>query len=148
VAKGGLKMKASEDQSAPDPQQGFIDFSSGEQEDTKPLPRGAMRLTTGSADTILYANAVLVSRLVTFLQGSSDRIIMDKTNLTGRFDVHVRFRRETAPPAQTPDGQPGPGDARTPSLFTAMQELGLKLESAKAPLEVIVIDSVQKPSEN
>jgi bla regulator protein blaR1 len=148
VANGGLKLKLSDDQAAPDPSQGFIDFVSGEQEDSKPLPRGAMRLTTGSSDTILSANAVQVSSVVTLLQGSSDRIILDKTALTGRFDIHLRFHRDTAPATQTPDGPPSPSDAPAPSLFTAIQELGLKLESARAPLDVVVVDSIQKPSEN
>ncbi len=69
------------------------------------------------------------------LQPPSDRIIIDKTDLSGLFDIHVRFHRDTA-------------DSASPSLFTALEELGLKLESGKAPLEVVIIDSVQKPSEN
>jgi uncharacterized protein (TIGR03435 family) len=148
VANGGLKMKMSDDQTSPDPGQGFIDFASGEEEGAKPLPRGAMRLTTGSSDTILSANAVQISSLVILLQGSSDRIILDKTGLTGRFDIHFRFHRDTAPSTQTPDGAPSPSDATAPSIFTAIQDLGLKLESARAPLDVVVVDSVQKPSEN
>ena len=111
-------------------------FPTGDQEDTKPLPRGSMRLTTGSSDTFLTANAVQVSSLVNLLQGSADRIIIDKTNVTGFFDIHLRFFRDTT---STSD---------SPSIFTAIQELGLRLESAKAPLPVIVIDSVQKPTEN
>jgi hypothetical protein len=39
-------------------------------------------------------------------------------------------------------------ESRPASLFTAVEELGLKVESAKAPLEVVVIDSVQRPTEN
>jgi uncharacterized protein (TIGR03435 family) len=148
VAKGGLKMKLSEDQTAPDPRQTGIYFSSGDQEDSAPLRRGSMRLTTGSTDTILSGNSVTVSNLLTLLQGSSDRIIMDKTNLTGLFDIHLRFHRDTQPVTQTPDGAQSPSDSSAPSIITAIQDLGLKLESAKAPLEVLVIDSVQKPSEN
>ena len=136
VAKGGLKMKMSEDQAAPDPKQTFMTFATGDQEDTKPLPRGAMRLTTGSSDTFLSASAVQVSSLVNLLQGPADRIIIDKTNLPGLFDIHLRFFRDTT---STYD---------SPSLFTAIQELGLRLESGKAPLPVVVIDSAQKPTEN
>lgn len=148
VANGGLKMKPADDQAAPDAAQGFIDFASGEEEGNKPLPRGAMRLTTGSSDTILSANAVQVSSLVTLLQGSSDRIIIDKTNLTGRFDIHFRFHRDTAPSTPAQDGAPSPAAPAAPSIFTAIQDLGLKLESARAPLDVVIIESVQKPSEN
>src|SRR5262249_30385357 len=123
-------------------------FAVGDQEDATPLPRGAMRLTTGASNTILSANAVQIPTLLTLLQGSSDRIILNKTNLTDRFDIHLRFQRDTAPTAQTPDGAPAPPDSPAPSLFTAIQELGLKLESAKAPLDVVVIDSIEKPTEN
>jgi uncharacterized protein (TIGR03435 family) len=81
----------------------------------------------------------------------------------------LQFSREglvtPAGPAGTPfgpGGGPGPGGAGpagpaptastatdpVPSLFTAIQELGLRLESAKGPIEGLVIDSVQKPTEN
>ena len=149
VAKGGLKMKLSADQTAPDPRQGFIAFATSEEEDPKPLPRGAMRQTRGSSDTILSGNALSVTNLVNnLLQGASDRIIMDKTSLTGLFDIHIRFHTNTAPETLRTDGAPAPSDASTPSIFTAIQDLGLRLESGKAPLEVVVIDSVQQPSEN
>jgi uncharacterized protein (TIGR03435 family) len=67
--------------------------------------------------------------------------VVDKTDLKGSFDIELRFTPETLGPA--------PPDACGPSLYTALQEqLGLKLESAKGPVEVLVIDSVQRPSEN
>lgn len=59
----------------------------------------------------------------------------DKTNLSGLFDIHVRFHRDTT-------------DSASPSLFTALDELGLKLEFGKSPLGVVVIDSVRRLSEN
>ena len=148
VAKGGPKIKLSEDQTAPDAQQSGITFATGEEEDFRPLKRGAMRLTTGYLNRILSANAVQISTLVTLLQSSSDRIILDKTSLTDRFDIHLRFHHDNNFVIETPNGPVSPWDPPAPSIFTAIQELGLKLEPAKAPLDVVVIDSLQKPSEN
>jgi uncharacterized protein (TIGR03435 family) len=68
------------------------------------------------------------------------RKVIDKTDLKGLFDFNVRVNASDA--AVTPT------DQSATSSFTALQELGLRLESAKAPLEVVVIDSAQKPSEN
>jgi uncharacterized protein (TIGR03435 family) len=86
------------------------------------------------------------------LQGTVlDRPVVDKTGIAGRFDFTIRWtpdetqfagRGGQAPPA--PAGQDPP-----PGLFTAIQEqLGLKLESTRAPVEVFVIDKVEPPSAN
>ena len=78
-----------------------------------------------------------------------DRPVVDQTELAGRFDFQLVWRPEqlTAP---GPNAPPLPADLESRSdLFTALQEqLGLKLEAAKAPVDVIVIDKVEKPSEN
>jgi len=80
------------------------------------------------------------------LQGRVDRIIFDQTNLSGLFDFTLKFVNETAPGAAAAnDLQPL---EQASALSTALGELGLKLESGKAPREVVVIDSVQKPTEN
>jgi uncharacterized protein (TIGR03435 family) len=150
VTKGG-GPKLSQDQTPPDPRQGFIRFiSAGEHQQSDPLPRGAVRVVRGPSSSTLSATAIPISLLVNLLQGQSDRIVIDKTNVKGLFDVNLhftnaRFIDSTAAP--TP-GLETPSDPFGPSLFTAIQELGLKLESGKSPLEVLVIDSVQKPSEN
>ncbi|HLK62534.1 MAG TPA: TIGR03435 family protein [Bryobacteraceae bacterium] len=71
-----------------------------------------------------------------------DRPVVDRTGLTGSYDVKLVY---------TPDvpsnrrGEPDPSDI---SIFTAVQELGLKLEPQKATIEVLVIDHAEKPSEN
>jgi uncharacterized protein (TIGR03435 family) len=63
--------------------------------------------------------------------------VIDKTGITGKFDIHLRFSPEDAT------------DANDPTIFTAVQEqLGLKLAPAKGPIEVLVIDHVERPSEN
>jgi uncharacterized protein (TIGR03435 family) len=68
-----------------------------------------------------------------------DRKVIDKTGLAGLFDVHVEL----------PPDPLATNDPTSPSLFTVLQEqLGLKLESDKGPVEVLVIDHVEKPSEN
>jgi uncharacterized protein (TIGR03435 family) len=73
-----------------------------------------------------------------------DRPVIDKTGLAGKFDFDLTWRREL----QQVGGQGGT-NSDVPDIFTALQEqLGLKLESAKGPVEVLVIDSVSKPTEN
>jgi len=98
------------------------------------------------------ATAVPISNLADMLQGPVGRVVEDKTGLSGLFDFNVKFTPEGAlstAPVAGPGGPPPAADPQAPSLFTALQEeLGLKLESAKGPVEVLVIDSVSKPSEN
>lgn len=77
------------------------------------------------------------------------RFVVNRTGLKGDYAFHVEW---TPDPGQNLGGDsdtPPPAGADGPSLFTALQEqLGLKLESAKGPVEVLVIDQVEKPSEN
>lgn len=98
-----------------------------------------MKMVTGPSTTTLTGSAISVSRLISLLQGKSDRIIIDKTGFSGLLDVRLEFNQDLGAASL---------ESSSPSLFAAIQELGLKLESAKAPLEVLVIDSVQMPSEN
>jgi uncharacterized protein (TIGR03435 family) len=68
------------------------------------------------------------------------RIVLDKTGLEGNYDVTLRYMDRERPDA--------PSDA-PPLLFTALQEqLGLKLEPDRAPLRVLVIDRIERPTEN
>jgi len=73
--------------------------------------------------------------------------VMDRTGLERFYD----FTLEWTPPSPSRTGDPQPGGPSTegPSIFTALREdLGLKLESGKAAAEVLVIDHVERPSEN
>ena len=80
--------------------------------------------------------------------------VIDKTGLTGHFDIHLEFARDTTSAAGQATGPTGndlsaaSSDSK-PSIFMALQQqLGLKLSSEKAPIEVIVVDSAAKPSPN
>ena len=66
------------------------------------------------------------------------RPVVDKTGITGKYDITLNFAPE------------GSTDSTLPSIFTALQEqLGLKLEPQKVPVEILVIDHLEKmPSEN
>ena len=80
----------------------------------------------------------LVDRLSTIL----GRPVVDKTGLTGLYNITLSW---TPDPTSGPTAAPSNVDPLGPSLFTAIQEqLGLKLESAKGPVEVIVLDSAIK----
>jgi uncharacterized protein (TIGR03435 family) len=72
-------------------------------------------------------------------------VAIDKTNLPGKFDFTMKWSQR----ALTPIAADSSNESLGPDIFTAIQEqLGLKLESSKGPVEVLVIDSVSKPTEN
>jgi uncharacterized protein (TIGR03435 family) len=74
------------------------------------------------------------------------RVVVDNTGLTGSYDLKLRWTPDNEPPPML-NGQPDPNPA--PDIFTAIQEqLGLKLESGKGPVPVLVIDHIERPSEN
>ena len=85
-----------------------------------------------------------------------DRPVVDKTGITGKFDIRLEFGIDEVTPRFKADGDMGrlwpPDSTDGPagaSIFTAIQEqLGLKLEPAKGPGEFLVIDHVEKPTEN
>jgi uncharacterized protein (TIGR03435 family) len=93
---------------------------------------------SGSDDTV----AVLAREL----EQSLGRVVLNQTGLIGRYDLTLSWTPDDRP-APTVNGAPDPN--APPGLFTAIQEqLGLKLESTKAPVDVLVIDRVERPSEN
>ena len=98
----------------------------------------------------IRAGGIELSLLARNLAGVVGRVIIDRTGLTGRFDFDLTFTPDqftqiAPPPPGVP--QPPPADPNGPSLFTALQEqLGLKLEPARGPVEVLVVDSVSQPT--
>ena len=99
-------------------------------------------LFTAEGMTLAEISQSLTQELATEL----GRVVIDKTGIAGRYDVTLKW---------TPDADRTPADNGTedtstgPSIFTALQEqLGLKLESTKGPVQVLVIDHIEMPSEN
>ena len=117
-----------------------------------PRPPGALIFRIGGGE--ITAMATTMPAIIKMMANEPEvagRPIVDKTGFTGNFDVVGMTWTPSAPPAGMPPGPAGPSsqDAGGPSLFTALQEtLGLKLVSVKAQVEVVVIDSIERPSEN
>jgi uncharacterized protein (TIGR03435 family) len=93
-----------------------------------------------------------IAQLVTTLSQQVGRTVVDRTGLTGAFDIDLRW---TPTPGQLPPGPPPPGastppfDADGPPLVTALQEqLGLRLEAQRGSVSVLVIESIERPTED
>jgi uncharacterized protein (TIGR03435 family) len=90
-----------------------------------------------SAGRGMLRGQMTLTDLARYLSSSAGRPVVERTGLTAGFEINLRW---------SPDNSP---DAPGASLFTAIQEqLGLKLESAKGPIETLVIDHAEKPSGN
>lgn len=87
-----------------------------------------------------------MAALARSMSNQAGRIIVDKTGLIGGFDLELEF----TPDPSAAGGQPAAvSDTTLPSLFTALEEqLGLKLVPERRPVEVLVIDSVERPTDN
>jgi uncharacterized protein (TIGR03435 family) len=111
VAKGGSKLEASKS-------------------DGKSIGTGGTHFNAQGLTTELIAEQ---------LSQIAGRVVVDKTNLDGRYDLKLKW---------TPDDAPATADS-SPSLFTAIEEqLGLQLKAAKEPVAVLVVDHIEAPSPN
>ena len=151
AAKGGPKLQTSKEGSCTPYLQ-----------DSPPPPAAApgqpnrnycgLHLTVSGLNRALDGKGVTVAAFAASLSRNytSDlgRTVIERTGLTGTFDVHLTWSNLALASAATP-GAATPLDLAGPSLFTALQDqLGLRIESAKGPVEVLVIDHIEKPSEN
>jgi len=91
----------------------------------------------------IISGGITIQNFIFSLRGLAGRVVRDKTGLTGFYQMDFTY----AEPTQANGGPGDPGDA--PSVFTALQEqLGLKLEPDKMPLQFVVIDHIERPTEN
>ena len=127
----------------------------------EPVERGASQGFTkpyddnGGQGRGLQGEAVDMSDLVLFVANWTDRPVVDKTGLTGIYDFTVEWRPDEYQVSmfqemRVPEGLGAPApDWQGPTLFTALEEqLGLKLDSQKTPVEVLAIERVERPSAN
>lgn len=116
-----------------------------------PRPDGPFCGTRGGVGRLMLGS-VTMSMLATVLSRSVNRTVVDRTGLAGKFDGSLEWtpdQMSTPPPGGAPPGGLPPPPADGPSIFTAVQEqLGLKLESARGPVDVLVIDHVERPTPN
>jgi uncharacterized protein (TIGR03435 family) len=120
-------------------------------DDAPPKPGSMPRNTIAMNKNSLRGQAISLSGLAKALSGALGRTVVDKTGLTSLYDVRLQWAEDSLTQAGTTSStEPrAAADAAGASIFTALKEqIGLKLESAKGPVEVLVIDSVQHPSEN
>lgn len=111
------------------------------------LAKGGPKLveskTDGSMDRVYYGigrlayNRSTMDRFVVLLSRQLKQPVFDKTGLHGKYDIDLRWTADDAAPAA--DSTP------LPDIFTALrQQLGLRLEASKEPLEIIVVDKAEK----
>lgn len=104
--------------------------------------------TSASRDQLTAKNVTMNDLVRTMTQefsGELGRVVVDRTGIQGKYDVSLKWSPEMA----SGDADNGTALDKGPSLFTAIQEqLGLKLESSKGPVEVLVIDHIEEPLGN
>jgi uncharacterized protein (TIGR03435 family) len=102
-----------------------------------------------SIGTIQGGNSVLVP-LFRFVSQQAGRAIVDRTGLTGNFDFELRWTPDQFANRETPAVVNGNTiDPGGPSLFTALQEqLGLKMNAQRGPVEMLVVERIERPTEN
>jgi uncharacterized protein (TIGR03435 family) len=92
---------------------------------------------------------VTLDAFAKFLTTPAQRPVVDRTGLTGLFDVDLDLAAELGPPPPPPGARDQIDRAGAPSIFTALQQqLGLDLDPRRAPIDVVVIDRVQLPVPN
>jgi len=138
ISQSGLKISRSTDQTSPDASGPSSSPADGP-------PRGGVLMGPG----MLVANAASMSVLAKVLTPELERPVLDKTNLNGRYDIHLRWMPEIQPVGGAGGRDTSPNVPDLPGLFTALREqLGLELRAGRGPVEFVKIDSAEKPSPN
>jgi uncharacterized protein (TIGR03435 family) len=105
------------------------------------------RATMNNGVLTVETQSVTLDDFARFTLGVMDRPVRNNTGIQGRFNFHLEY----APDETSSAGRPvasGVAETSGPSIFSAVQQLGLKLEPGKGPGDFLVIDHAEKPSEN
>ena len=148
-ARGGLKLPSPRDGScleedAPPPGPGG----------PIPAPRcGGMDVLREVGGWHIRGGKVPMAEFVRKLSEVLGRTVTDQTGFSGVFEINLDFLRDDTTDFDTRAGLAPPqgaisAETASPSIFSAVQQLGLRLESTKGPAEVLVIDHVERPSGN
>jgi len=107
---------------------------------------GLVAMEMRDTDVAAHYYGITIAQLTTFLLGSAGRPIQDNSGLPGKYDITIV---KPVPPRSQEGGpqQPAPEDPEL-SAFSIAEQLGLKLQSARGTIETLVIDHIEKPSEN
>ncbi len=153
VAKGGVKMQpAKPDDNASGPGPGAGPPPPPPPPQGRAPGPGRMTMGVGDGGMTMFMRASSTEQIATMISRTIGSTVIDKTGLTGKYDCTLQFApdenmRAGMPPA--PGGGGPPPESQGPSIFAAVQEqLGLKLEAHKEPVDVIVIDHMEEPAEN
>ena len=158
AARSGLKLRPPQENGCvnPDPD-APMEWAGGRmlppEQGQKPAARcGTVSVVLQLAGARMQGGKLHMADLVRQLSLVLGRTVIDQTGFTERFDVQLDFQPDDTTPAlpPPPPGTTGaPPDSGSPSILTALQQqLGLRLESARGPVEVIVIDHIERPSAN
>jgi uncharacterized protein (TIGR03435 family) len=148
VAKNGPKMTVTEAPSLNPPSAG-----PGDTPHKTPRSRTGIQMNRKGELEGMSTTTDMLANVLSRQQELGNRLVLDKTGLTGHYNWKLTWTPSNAEAPMSADGTAAPGgpaaDASAPSLFTVLQEqLGLKLEPQKAPVNVIVIDHIDPPSPN
>jgi uncharacterized protein (TIGR03435 family) len=102
----------------------------------------------------MHGKTVTLAEVTAFVESWADRPVVDKTGVSGLFDIDTEgwvpmHPRPGPPPGQEPSAEDlAFADPARPTLGAVLDKVGLKLQSAKGPVEVVVIDGVERPTPN
>jgi len=98
---------------------------------------------------VMKGTATTMTNLAVVLSRQLNRPVIDNTHLTGRYDFELVWLPDVGCGSGSAETTEASGEAPDrPSIFTALQELGLKLDATKGPAEVVVVDHAEKPEGN
>jgi uncharacterized protein (TIGR03435 family) len=110
------------------------------------LPWGGVMVPTAGSMTLYGATSASLATLLSQI-AHLGRPIEDHTGLTGKYDITIKPPAPSGPGSNEPKGMATASDPDS-AIYSVLNDLGLKMESSKGPVETLVIDHMERPSEN